>query len=228
MWYNVIKGGDKFVRTVHYIDYENVFDAGLSGIEKLPKNDKVIIFVGNSVDTVKIHVNTLADVLIKYVPVGKQDALDFQLLAHLFVSVVKHPKRFYNIISKDRSYDYAIHMLNTMGYLNVERYSSIGGSLSDAPVDTLASVGTVVKTSIEAPKSDKKPGKNDYKQDKLYRAIVGQGFSGIDKVRYMQIKSCFDKAANRQQFYEGLTHAMGAKKGRMYYSALKCVFDSLK
>lgn len=112
----------------YYVDYENVHSNGLLGIDLLSKGDKVFIFTGSSTDTIRFDalqqvISSPATVEILVVPVGNKDALDFQLVTHLFLGY--KPNRKYFIIAKDNGYDYSIKMAKSRGCTNIKRYLSI-------------------------------------------------------------------------------------------------------
>ena len=96
---------------VYLIDFENVTSAGISGIQRLAKEDKVYIFytVNAANMSFAAHMNLLsspAEVIYYNVTSGGKNALDFQLasfLGYLFSS--GEDKDFY-IISNDKGYDH--------------------------------------------------------------------------------------------------------------------------
>ena len=72
----------------YYIDYENVHNEGLNGIELLDQGDKVTLFYSDKADTLKIDVVQLlmgSSARIEFVKIvnGVENALDFQLITAL-------------------------------------------------------------------------------------------------------------------------------------------------
>ena len=115
----------------YFIDFENVRGAGLDGVENLGKHDKVFVLFGGKDSTLKVTQvqNILASpASVKFIKVatGKHDALDFQLVALLFMNMKK--KREYYIISKDTGFDFAIRMAKARGIERVFRRESIAGA----------------------------------------------------------------------------------------------------
>ena len=115
----------------YYIDYENVRGAGLNGVENLRAGDKVVVLYGSKDSALKLGqvqnvLNSPAEVQFIKVETGKHDALDFQLVALMFLKMKK--KRDYYIVSKDTGFDFAIHMANARGMNNVYRRETISGA----------------------------------------------------------------------------------------------------
>lgn len=213
------------MHAVYYIDFENVNSAGLSGIENLTKKDKVVIFVGNGVDAIRIKVNTLAKMVIKYVPVGKPNALDFQLIAHLAAKSSLHKDYIYKIISSDKGYDYAIYTLHSAGVSNVNRYVTIADALSDTKAEPSVCSDQVIKVRAEEPKK-RGNSKNKYKKETLYEYLCSCGVDGLNKSLYGSIKACVEKSSNSSEFRAQLIKAFGSKKGLKFYRTLH--YDEIK
>jgi len=115
----------------YYIDFENVRGAGLNGVENLCKGDKVVVLYGSKDSALKLEqvqnvLNSPATVEFIKVATGKHDALDFQLVALLFMKMKK--KRDYYIISKDTGFDFAIRMAKVRGMDRVFRRETISGA----------------------------------------------------------------------------------------------------
>lgn len=115
----------------YFIDFENVRGAGLEGVEGLGKQDKVFVLYGSKdsslkVDQVQNVLSSPAKVEFIKVATGKHDALDFQLVALMFMKMKK--KRDYFIISKDTGFDFAIRMAKLRGMERVYRRETISGA----------------------------------------------------------------------------------------------------
>ena len=115
--------------SVYYIDYENVHNAGLKGVDALPEGDYVHIFFKDN-DTmqlpqVKALLESNADIVFHRVHRTTLNALDFQLLAELFCSADAGCSNY--IISRDKGYDSAIDVARAHNIL-LQRKESI-----DAP-----------------------------------------------------------------------------------------------
>ena len=115
----------------YFIDFENVRGAGLNGVEGLAKGDRVFVLYGSKDSALKLEqvqnvMHSPAKIEFIKVATGKHDALDFQLVALLFMNMKK--KRDYFIISKDTGFDFAIRMAKVRGFENVYRRETISGA----------------------------------------------------------------------------------------------------
>lgn len=148
------------LKRIFYIDYENVTSNGFNGCENLTKQDKIIIFAGGGADGIgrdaaKILLYTKAKIEIINVQVGMKDALDFQLVTHISNQCKK--KNVYYILSKDKGYDFAVYMLNRLGYCNINRCESVASALHfDIGTSSVSDKSTV---TADKEKTDSKPEK---------------------------------------------------------------------
>ncbi|MDO4400055.1 MAG: PIN domain-containing protein [Coriobacteriia bacterium] len=115
----------------YFVDFENVRGAGLNGVEGLAKGDRVFVLYGSKDSALKLEqvqnvMHSPAKVEFIKVATGKHDALDFQLVALLFMNMKK--KRDYFVISKDTGFDFAIRMAKVRGFENVYRRETISGA----------------------------------------------------------------------------------------------------
>lgn len=95
----------------YLVDFENVTSAGISGIQRLTKDDKVYIFytVNASNLSFAAHLNLLsspAEIIYYNVASGGKNALDFQLSSFLGYLISKGEEKNFCIISNDRGYEY--------------------------------------------------------------------------------------------------------------------------
>lgn len=91
----------------YLIDFENVGEAGFNGIEKLQKEDTVIVFYSkNSCKKISIDIfgRNVHHAEIRFIKaeVGTKNALDFQLVSYLGCLI--QDREEYHIISKDNGY----------------------------------------------------------------------------------------------------------------------------
>ena len=96
---------------VYLVDFENVTSAGISGIQRLTKEDKVYIFytVNASNMSFAAHLNLLsspAEIIYYNVASGGKNALDFQLSSFLGYLISKGEEKNFCIISNDKGYEY--------------------------------------------------------------------------------------------------------------------------
>ena len=95
----------------YLIDYENVHQAGLNGIEKLTENDRLIIFYTINAETLTFSlyeklVSCKAEIQLYKVQCGGKNALDFQLATFLGYVLGNNPDTDCHIISNDKGYEY--------------------------------------------------------------------------------------------------------------------------
>ena len=94
----------------YLIDFENVKSKGLTGIEQLSPDDKVIIFYSENSDTISFEMHrkvmtSSADIEYLKVRVGGKNALDFQLSTLLGYLLAKGLYTHIFIISGDKGFD---------------------------------------------------------------------------------------------------------------------------
>ncbi len=93
----------------YLVDFENVSNVGLSGIENLAKDDVVIIFYSKNANSLsfdnhkKLELTKAKKEYIEIEQSGK-NALDFQLATYLGALVTKYPKGEFVIVSKDQGF----------------------------------------------------------------------------------------------------------------------------
>ncbi len=102
-------------KTYYLVDYENVHQTGLNGINELEKNDNVVIFYSQNADKLpfSLHsqiVETKAKIIYFEVDTVGKNALDFQLSSYIGYivgknSIGKNSKNMCYIISNDSGYE---------------------------------------------------------------------------------------------------------------------------
>lgn len=96
---------------IYLVDFENVKSKGLTGIDSLDENDKVIIFYSENSDTISFEMHQkvlLSRAQIQYlkVNVGGKNALDFQLATLLGYLVGRDEYSHIFVISNDKGFDF--------------------------------------------------------------------------------------------------------------------------
>lgn len=96
---------------VYLVDFENVTSAGISGVQKLTKDDKVYIFYTANAANMSFaaHLNLLsssAEIIYYNVSSGGKNALDFQLSSFLGYLISQGEEKQFYIISNDRGYEH--------------------------------------------------------------------------------------------------------------------------
>lgn len=116
----------------YYIDYENVHNEGLKGVQKLQQGDRLYLFYSVKADTLKIDVvrqlmECPAEISFDKIINGVENALDFQLITALMCNYT--PDEDYYIISRDKGYDAAIEMAGKQNRCNIYRCKEIEGAI---------------------------------------------------------------------------------------------------
>lgn len=96
---------------VYLVDFENVTSAGISGVQKLTKEDRVYIFYTANAANMSFaaHLNLLsspAEIIYYNVSSGGKNALDFQLSSFLGYLISQGKEKQFYIISNDKGYEY--------------------------------------------------------------------------------------------------------------------------
>ena len=115
-----------------YIDYENVHNEGLKGVEKLTPEDNLYLFYSDKADTLKIDVvqkllQTQGNLRFTKIENGVENALDFQLITALMCDYAADNN--YYIISRDKGYDAAITMAQQRDRKEIFRCKDISWAL---------------------------------------------------------------------------------------------------
>lgn len=122
---------------VFYVDFENVGNIGIEGIEKLSEDDKVIIFYSNRAENLKVSnvekiMNSEAEISFRWVQNGYPNALDFHLITLMLCEMTED--NIYYIVSRDKGYDICIAAAKTCDRSNLNRIEAINDiNLPDFP-----------------------------------------------------------------------------------------------
>lgn len=118
---------------IFLIDFENVHNDGLTGIDLLTEDDEVVIFYSVNADSISfelLHKFMFSKAKLNYYKVrrGGKNALDFQLSSYLGYRLSIVPEAEFYIISKDNGFDFVLDFWS-YGYVDVnpviKRFTSI-------------------------------------------------------------------------------------------------------
>lgn len=154
---------------VYLIDFENVTSAGISGIQRLTKDDKVYIFytVNASNMSFAAHLNLLsspAEVIYYNVSSGGKNALDFQLASFLGYLISKGEDKNFCIISNDKGYDYVKSFWERNGLaagVTINSSPSINRALLPMERPFTSKIQQTVQTAPAAEKIEEKPAETE-------------------------------------------------------------------
>lgn len=104
---------------IFFIDYENVNHSGFTGLNKLTKEDSIIIFYSDNSNSIpfSLHMEILStEVAIEYIKItaNGKNCLDFQLATYLGSFIGKNPYESYVIVSKDMGFNAVIDFWKTL------------------------------------------------------------------------------------------------------------------
>ena len=132
----------------YLVDYENVHEAGLSGLNKLDTNAEVYIFYSKNADKLNFDllnkiIESKATVITKKVDVNTKNALDFQLSFFAGELAAKYPNCEIDIVSQDQGYDCLTlftkndniklnRVLNLSGYNSSKQKNELQQKVADA------------------------------------------------------------------------------------------------
>ena len=127
---------------VYLVDFENVTSAGISGVQKLTKEDKVYIFYTANAANMSFaaHLNLLsspAEIIYYNVSSGGKNALDFQLSSFLGYLISQGQDKQFYIISNDR------------GYEHVKNFWELSGMADGVTINASSSVNRTI--ALEKP-----------------------------------------------------------------------------
>ena len=117
---------------IYYVDYENVHNEGLKGVQHLRQGDMLTLFYSSKADTMKIDVvrqlmECPVEIRFEKIVNGVENALDFQLITALMCNYASEES--YYIISRDKGYDAAIEMAGKQNRVNIYRCRDIEGAI---------------------------------------------------------------------------------------------------
>lgn len=235
------------MRRVFYVDFENIQSMGLLGVEKLSEEDEVNVLYSTHADSMKIAVvnkllKAAAQINIIEVETGTPNALDFQLVASLFMHIDQSVE--YYIVSKDTGFDMAIHIGEKEGY-HIKRVSEVDQVyekeyMSECIIDEPLEVVTAVEEKclpievkeLEEDKSLLQSIKNEKKQKKavteIERMITEKcGKDTCEKYSEL-IVTGVKKSENKNQFYQFFRTNLGDSKGLVLYRNVRDKFKDMK
>lgn len=119
--------------SLYLVDYENVHDTGLKGIDSLKNSDKTIVFYSKNIKNIPfdLHVEIInSEAKSEYIKTGKtaKNYLDFQLSSYLGYCIGKGYNDKIIIVSKDTGYDAVVDLWKERK-VNIKRVSSIAEAI---------------------------------------------------------------------------------------------------
>ncbi|MDE6671364.1 MAG: hypothetical protein K2K16_04125 [Ruminococcus sp.] len=204
----------------YLIDYENVHYTGLTGIEKLTENDRLIIFYTANAETLTFSVYEKliackAEIQLHKVQCGGKNALDFQLATFLGYILGKNPDTECHIISNDKGYEYVINFWKEKN-ANVNISSDVAGNIRNI----LPTITLLPASAVQTAKTVAKPAETAFNE-----AIKPLNLSKADKQKLLDIynnaSSVKDISKRKQYISNTIMKIFGNSKVKEYYNAIK-------
>lgn len=129
----MFKEKNNFFMRIFLIDFENVHNDGLFGIDTLTEDDEIVIFYSINADSISfemLHKLMFCKAKLNYFKIrrGGKNALDFQLSSFLGYKLHENPTAEYFLISKDNGFDFVIDFWS-YGYVdinpNIKRFATV-------------------------------------------------------------------------------------------------------
>ena len=233
---------------IYLIDFENVHDEGLRGIETLSPKDKVVVFYGNlnkmiSLDTHLLVLQSKAK--IENLQLGKsaKNYLDFQLVTYLGYLLGTGNYKAVYIVSKDSGFDSVVDFWNARN-ITIERRPAIvtPEKIQPAAADSKkpdlcaanekkpAQKKAVTKQQNQNKSAQKKVEKKSTPENdvpeatrkKIRADLQNQKLAGSN---YTSIYRAFATAKNKNAYDTSLRKALGQEKGADVYAATKAIWN---
>lgn len=216
------------VHTIIYVDYENVSNSGIDGIERLSSGYEVRILYSSHADTMRIPyiqmvINTKAKVSFIEVCISTMNALDFQLITDLYSNIKKGIQ--YYIVSKDKGYDAAIERGKALGLGNVDRIACL---------DELLPIVYDDEIEEDVPKEVKSPtSRLEGKDLELYIFLkdwchVDLNDNEVELIAASIRNAELSGGKTMSKFYMYLVQTMGQSRGLQLYNSVKKQYLAIK
>ena len=198
-----------------YVDYENVQSFGLNGIEMLSEEDEVLVFYSIHAETMRIDaVRKLmaSDAQVTFVEAetGSSNALDFQLIAALFMNIKQD--REYFIVSKDSGFDPAIDMGERAGY-SIRRIISVDGLFEKKNSEKESAAQEEVCLSPQM----------------QIENIISEKCGTVIAAKYCELIIIgLRKSEDKNQFYQFFQENLGRTLGAEIYRSIRSCFEEMK
>lgn len=199
------------IKKYYLIDYENVHQSGLNGVEKLTENDKLIIFYTTNAENLTFSlyeklIQCKAEIQLHKVQCGGKNALDFQLSTFLGYILGQDASIDCHIISNDKGYEYVRSFWKERN-VKIKISSDINGNVLQ-----------LLPAVIPAPVVVKKETDFD-------NAVKPLNLSKSDKDALLKIfndsVNIKDISKRKLSINNTITQKFGSAKSSKYYQAIK-------
>ncbi|QFJ54242.1 PIN domain-containing protein [Pseudobutyrivibrio xylanivorans] len=242
----------QLLNRLYLVDYENVSDAGLVGVDKLTKADTVIIFYGSKVKTVayeSLIAITSSSAVIEHMKAEKtaKNYLDFQLTTYLGFKLGQNSYDAVYVISKDSGFDAVVDFWGNKGYA-IKRQTAI--VIEEKPVEetpaekpkrtynrntsshsrnkNTSRTGKpkiVTKPQPKKSKTSSRPTVTDKQKAEIRAALKGAELNAPD---YKKVYDAFATSDSTSAYNNTLQKSLGNDKTSVVYKATSKIFENAK
>jgi len=232
----------------YYVDYENVHNGGMKGIEEVGSNDLVYVFysaVANTMTMETIKKLLQSSCAIEFIETsnGTVNSLDFQLITLLYATIDSDD--YHYIISNDKGYDASISMAKRINLENVTRFNTIYGAVKDyekhlaeyaeqeaasittdetEPVRTdtdLNSDTEALLSTVESAIVDAfEEKRNEATSEYVQKLLEQESELTLSEEKLNITCEGITKSSTKMELYKFLRHNLGDKDGRLIYGAV--------
>ncbi len=240
----------KPLKRLYLVDYENVSDAGLVGLDQLAKTDTVIIFYGSKIKTVayeSLIAITSSSAIIEHMKAEKtaKNYLDFQLTTYLGFMLGRDSYDEIYVVSKDSGFDAVVDFWSKKNY-SIKRQTAIiieEKVIEDSPIENPKrpynrennsrsknkTTGRTRKTNIVTKQPSKntktttRPTVTDKQKADLRAALKGAELNAPD---YKKVYDAFATSDSTSAYNNKLQKSLGNEKTSVVYKATSKIFEN--
>ncbi len=232
----------------YYVDYENVHNGGMKGIEAVGRDDLVYVFyseVANTMtmETIKKLMQSSCAIEFIDVSTGTLNALDFQLITLLYATIDSDD--YHYIITNDKGYDASIAMAKRINLENVMRFNTIFGATKDyekhlaeyaeqnaksetadesepEPVTTEPGIDeeTLITNVESAIINAFEKKSNEATSELIQKLLAKESELTLSQEKIDIACEGITMASTKMELYKFLRHNLGDKDGRLVYDAV--------
>ena len=217
------------LKMFYLVDFENVSNIGLNGIENLRKDDVIIIFYSKNANSLsfdnhkKLELTKAKKEYIEVEQVGK-NALDFQLVTYLGALISKYPKEEFAIISKDQGFASVVKFWGNND-ITVQMFNSISGKstilIEEKDNTSLLNTKKIANKKIQILKNTTKRSNL-----KLLSEVRNHLITHSDKAS--QIANIIESNSTKMQINNALVKAYDSKVAGEIYKQIKPLLKTKK
>lgn len=208
---------------VYLVDFENVTSAGISGVQKLTKEDKVYIFYTANAANMSFaaHLNLLsspAEIIYYNVSSGGKNALDFQLSSFLGYLISQGKEKQFYIISNDKGYEYVKNFWELSGMadgVTINGSPSVNRTLALEKPFTARIVQEAKQEEIPAAEEQAVPEIGETVQEEIVEESVAEEVTAEPEVKQDTPKKTAKKPAKKKAAKEAVPEAMNVLKSAL-------------